>query len=287
MLTVTRALIPAAGRGTRLSPLSRFLPKELLPVGARPNMQLVIEEAVASGITEIAIITRDGKQALERYFSTEGLHSPPKTEEEAALAALLSRMSLTVLVQQEPLGLGDALTVARDWIAGEPFAVLLPDNLFQDPPGVEHIPVLRRMLDAHARVGGAMLGCRLDPHDPNRPPAVNEAPFAYTPLAGPVVHFTSLREKGAPPFPQEQTPLGEVRGVGRGIFPASYLDAIEALRGKIAGELDDIRPLIAWHGLGNPVHGYLIEGRHFDVGDYPGYVEAQRNYTARSYDFTR
>lgn len=269
---VHKAIIPAGGRGTRLSPLSRFYPKELLAIGGKPALQRVIEEAVQAGITDIAIITREGKPAIEQYFSLEGLPEKPQNAFEDYLRRLLEACALTFLHQPEPLGLGDAISQAGDFIGGEPFAMLLPDNLFST-----NEPVIGKMVEVFDQLGGSIIATKLliTATDANVPK--NEAPMAYTAVSDDVVQLDQIGDKGAPRFPAEKALSGDLRGIGRGVFSPEYLAEIEALRGKHTGELDDVRPLRTLLAT-QKAYGYIARQQHFDVGDFPGYIRAQRHF---------
>ena len=144
MTPVTRAVIPAAGLGTRFLPMTRSMPKEMLPVGRKPVIQYVIEEAVAAGITELLIVTGRGKRALEDYFDrTDPALGNVESEQ---LDLMLDAINLFFVRQKQPLGLGDAIRYAEPFASGEPFVVLLGDT-FTRPSCV---PAL---LDAHERHG--------------------------------------------------------------------------------------------------------------------------------------
>jgi UTP--glucose-1-phosphate uridylyltransferase len=141
---VTRAVIPAAGLGTRFLPMTRSMPKEMLPVGRKPVIQYVIEEAVAAGITELLIVTGRGKRALEDYFD---LTDPAlESVESEQLDLMLDAINLFFVRQKQPRGLGDAIRYAEPFASGEPFVVLLGDT-FTRPS------CLPALLDAHARHG--------------------------------------------------------------------------------------------------------------------------------------
>src|SRR5512138_782348 len=147
---VTKAVIPAAGMGTRFLPATKSMPKEMLPILDKPVLQFVIEEAVASGIEDILIITGRGKRAIENHFDFN-------PELEAFLAAagkhglieqvrdIGERARIHYIRQKEQLGLGDAIRLGRDHVGQEPFAVLLGDTIIDPPEG--HKPGLRQLLD--------------------------------------------------------------------------------------------------------------------------------------------
>jgi UTP--glucose-1-phosphate uridylyltransferase len=120
MQRVTKGIIPAAGLGTRLHPITRVIPKEMFPVEQKPIIQHIVEEAITAGLTELGIIVRPGKEMIREYFST-------LPEEELA-----GKIRIEYLYQTRPAGLGDAILCARDFIGVEPFIVMLPDDLYMD-----------------------------------------------------------------------------------------------------------------------------------------------------------
>jgi UTP--glucose-1-phosphate uridylyltransferase len=272
ILPVRKAIIPAAGKGTRLAPLTPHIPKELLPVGGKPMLQRVLEEAAAAGLTEVAIVISRGKELLRAYFSDEYPSGVPENAFLSYLHDVLGRLELTFIEQPEQRGLGDAISCCREFIAGEPFALMLPDNLF-----LSRRPAIGKLLAVYADHGAPVIGCKsLFLPGPDGIP-VNEAPFGYRMIDEQVLELTHIYQKGDPPPPVRQQPRGDVRGIGRALFTPDFLEAIEALRGKVSGELDDIRPLAHMAGT-RRIMGYLLPPPHFDVGDFPGFINAQRRF---------
>jgi UTP--glucose-1-phosphate uridylyltransferase len=126
---VEKVVIPAAGFGTRMSPLTSYVPKEMLPVGRKPMIQHAVEEARASGLRRICIVIRDGKEIIQDYFC---LHNPESHKRDAnidELEELVASCELSFVYQREPLGLGDALLQAREFVGGDPFVMMVPDQL--------------------------------------------------------------------------------------------------------------------------------------------------------------
>ena len=155
---VRKAVIPAAGFGTRFLPISKAVPKEMLPVVDKPVIQYVVEEAVASGITDILLIISRGKRAIEEHFIANpeleaDLESKGRHETLAELRHLQSLARIHFVFQPRMGGLGDAVRCAREHVGDEPFAVLLGDALVSPSAGAK--PVLRQLLDVHERHGGS------------------------------------------------------------------------------------------------------------------------------------
>ena len=158
MKPIRKAVIPAAGFGTRFLPFTKAVPKELVPVVDKPVIQYVLEEAAASGITEAAVIVSDGKDAIRHHFAPvpalyDRLKHDGKTDLLESLEAIDGLMRLTYITQTELKGLGDAVLRAEDFIGDEPFAILLGDTVTTSSNSV---PVTRQLIDAAMRAGGSV-----------------------------------------------------------------------------------------------------------------------------------
>lgn len=165
---VTKAVIPAAGMGTRFLPATKSMPKEMLPIVDKPVLQFVIEEAVASGITDILIITGRGKRAIEDHFDANPelemfLRSAGKDDLLEHARHLAPGCRLYYIRQDRPRGLGDAIRLARDHVGEAPFAVLLGDTVIDPAPSSP--PGLRQLIDAHERIGAGVVAVHRVPPD--------------------------------------------------------------------------------------------------------------------------
>src|SRR5262245_36013256 len=152
-MRVRKAVIPAAGLGTRFLPATKSIPKEMLPIVDVPTIQLVVEEAVAAGIEEIVLVNGRGKSAIEDHFDTsyeleDTLARRGKQELAAAMARISRMVRLVSVRQKEPLGLGHAVLVARHAVGDEPFAVLLGDDLYDAPR-----PAIGQLIDVFTETG--------------------------------------------------------------------------------------------------------------------------------------
>ncbi len=277
---VTKAVIPAAGMGTRFLPASKAIPKEMLPLVDRPAIQWVLEEAHAAGLTHRAIITAEGKEALRHHFA-------PAPELEAAMAAkgdairgqALQRLAAlgepTWIVQDEARGLGHAVACAEDFVAGEPFAVLLGDDLL-DP----HTPMLATMAQVRALAGGSVLLLLEVPDSMTHLYGVAEVvPAAQDvvedpSLEGVEVHrVVRLQEKPAP---------GEAKSnlavIGRYVLDPAVFDVLRHTPPGKGGEIqitDAIDTLAGMEpGVGGGVHGIVFRGARHDTGDTLEYTKA-------------
>jgi UTP--glucose-1-phosphate uridylyltransferase len=261
-----RALIPAAGRGTRFLPVTKVVPKELLPIVSTPALELVVAEAARNGLADVVLVLSKGKQAIADYFA-------PYPDLEAALEAKGDAKALEAVrrpsnlarihqaEQQHPRGLGDAVAQGELFAEGESFAVLLPDDLID-----ERDELLSRMLDVQAERGGIVLGLL-------RVPGPDISKYGcITPIGDEVdgvVAISDLVEK--PPF--ESAP-SDLAIIGRYVLPPSIFDALRATTPGAGGEIqltDAMRRLAA---DGVPVHGVIFGGRRYDTGDRLDYLRA-------------
>ena len=253
-MSVTTAVIPAAGLGTRFLPASKAVPKEMLPVVDRPAIEYVVAEATAAGITEVVVVTAKGKSAIEAHFAPdleleESLEARGKHAELDAIRTPAALSSFQYVVQEEPLGLGHAVATAADLVGDRPFAVLLPDEIHEPA-------LLRRMLQTFDERSGSVI-------------AVMEVPeteiSAYgsidpDPVGDDLVGVRSIVEKPAP----ADAP-SNLATVGRYVFTPAIFDALERIQPGAGGELqltDAIQLLLA----DEPVFGAVVTSRRFDVG---------------------
>src|SRR6267378_936316 len=191
-MRVRKGVFPAAGLGTRFLPATKAQPKEMLPLVDKPMIQYVVEEAVASGLSEIIIVTGRGKRAIEDHFDGSFeleyyLNDRGKTEELAQIKTISELASVSYVRQKEPLGLGHAILCARALVGDEPFAVFLGDDIIGAAPS----PCMRQLLDAFERFGGPVLAVERVPRERLRQYGV----IAPRPLGGNVYEILDLVEK--------------------------------------------------------------------------------------------
>ena len=264
MTRVRKAVIPAAGLGTRFLPATKAQPKEMLPVVDKPAIQYVVEEAVRAGIDDILIITGRGKRSLEDHFDhsvelEQELRSKGKEEELAEVRRLAGLAQIHYVRQGEPLGLGHAVSVARAHVGNEPFVVLLGDDIMVDTS-----TVLNEMIAVHERTGSSVLSCKEFPPDQISLYGCVE----YEPAGERLLRIKSIIEKPAP----EEAP-SSYAVLGRYVFTPGIFDAIERTAPGRGGEIqltDAIGQLLETE----EVLGYtFVEGR-YDVGDKIDYLRA-------------
>jgi UTP--glucose-1-phosphate uridylyltransferase len=261
-----KAVLPVAGLGTRFLPATKALAKEMLPVVDKPLIQYAVEEARAAGIEQFCFVTGRGKTALIEHFDIAFeleamLRQRNRTEALAELEAMrIPPGSLLSVRQQEPHGLGHAIWCARAFIAGEPFAVLLPDDLI-----LSETPCMKQLADAYVHTGGNVV-------------AVVDVPREHTARYGilrtgaddgKLVEVLGLVEKPAPHAAPSTLSI-----IGRYVLMPEVIRHLETLERGAGNEIqltDGMAKLIGTQ----PFHGLRYEGKRFDCGDKVGYLEAQ------------
>lgn len=260
-----KAVIPAAGLGTRFLPATKNQPKEMLPVVDKPAIQYVVEECVASGITQILIITGRGKRAIEDHFDRsmelEGALAKAGAEHSLAEVQRIGRMAdLHFVRQKEALGLGHAVLCARPYVGDEPFLVLLGDDLV-----VSATPCLQQLVAAHERVGGSVVAVEHVPRQRLGSYGVVDPGPAVEPNLFPV---KGLVEKPAP----EDAP-SDLGILGRYLLSPSIFEELAATEPGQGGEIqltDALRRLAAKEAM----HALVVDGTRYDVGDKLGWLKA-------------
>jgi UTP--glucose-1-phosphate uridylyltransferase len=265
---VHKALIPAAGRGTRFLPLTKAVPKELAPIVTTPALEFVVAEAAAVGITDVLLVVSPGKAGISEYFQ-------PNVELEAALEAKgdeagLARIRRPVglaefqyIEQKDPRGLGDAVAYGEEFADGEPIAVLLPDDIIDDRDAL-----LGPMLDVYAEYGGIVLGLiDVGPVEISKYGCVVLADDA-DPTAD-VVALVDLVEK-----PKAEDAPSTLAIIGRYVLPPEIFAALHETTPGAGGEIQLTDAMHALCRAGTPVHGVVFGGRRYDTGDRLEYVKA-------------
>lgn len=247
---IRTAVIPAGGMGTRLMPLTRAIPKELLPVWQRPVLDYAVEEAVNAGIQRIVIVTAPGKDALRRHFA-EDLGTSFRNSGD-----LWARVAVEFVEQVEPLGLGDA--VRRAAPQGEPVAVLLPDELLVGQN------CLRQLIECRARVGGSAIAVKRVP----RAEVGRYGIVDFDPSFGPQLRIKGLIEK-----PQPDAAPSDLAVIGRYVLDSAVIEALQDARPTVKGEVQLTDSIAATCG-GSGVSAVRYEGRRFDCGSFHGLLEA-------------
>ncbi|MEO9138871.1 MAG: UTP--glucose-1-phosphate uridylyltransferase [Jatrophihabitans sp.] len=265
---VTKALIPAAGRGTRFLPLTKAVPKELAPIVTTPALELVVAEAAANGITDVLVVTSPFKGAIAEYFA-------PNPELEEALAAKGDAAALesvrrpgqlanvSFVDQLDPKGLGHAVGHGVQFASGEAIAVLLPDDLVDDRDAL-----LGPMLDVYEQHGGIVLGLLdVGPVEISKYGCV--VPAEGSDLSGDVLALTDLVEK-----PTAGEAPSTLAICGRYVLPPEIFAALDVTSPGAGGEIQLTDAMKSLCHSGTPVHGVVFRGRRYDTGDRLEYVKA-------------
>jgi UTP--glucose-1-phosphate uridylyltransferase len=267
---VRKAVIPAAGLGTRFLPATKATPKEMLPVVDKPAIQYVVEEAVAAGIEDVLFITGRSKRPLEDHFDRnlelEQVLAAKGDNERLALVNESSDLAYIHYVRQgDPLGLGHAVLVAALHVGNEPFAVLLGDDLI-DPRD----PVLDRMMEIREQLGGSVICLMQVPRDQVH---LYGCPAVELTADADVVRVTDLIEK-----PDVDGAPSDYAVIGRYVLDPAVFGVLENTAPGRGGEIqltDALRTLATMpREAGGGVHGIIFTGRRYDTGDRLSYLKA-------------
>jgi UTP--glucose-1-phosphate uridylyltransferase len=266
MPSIRKAVLPVAGLGTRFLPATKAVPKELLPLVDKPLIGYAIEEALASGIEEFILVTARGKDAIADHFDAdaalvEKLRADGKDGlADAVESARLPADRVTFVRQHEALGLGHAIWCARRFVGGEPFAVILPDDVV-----LADQPCLGQMIDAYDSVGGNMAAVMEVPWEQVKRYGILE------PAGGDVGRLTravGLREKPAP-----EDAASNQAVIGRYILDPAVFDELDRQNRGSGGEIQITDAMAACLDR-VPFHGFRFEGTRYDCGAKDGFLEA-------------
>ncbi|WP_026761149.1 UTP--glucose-1-phosphate uridylyltransferase GalU [Selenomonas ruminantium] len=275
MQKIKKAVIPAAGYGTRFLPATKATPKEMLPIVDKPTIQYIVEEAKASGIEDILIISGHGKRAIEDHFdSAPALEMALQEKGKDDLLAIVREtadINIHYIRQRYMRGLGDAILCARSFMGSEPFAVLLGDDVVYNPAK----PALAQLIDIYEATGGSVLGCQNVPQ---------EKVSAYGIVAGTqtdnsrLMRVADMVEKPA----VEEAP-SQMAVLGRYIIKPQIFDILEKTQPGKGGEiqLTDALKVLARQ---DAVYAYDFEGQRYDVGDKLGFLKATVEFALRRED---
>lgn len=259
-MKIRKAVIPAAGLGTRFLPATKVFPKEMLIIVDRPAIQYAVEEAARAGIEDVLIVTSRGKSMMEDHFDLapeleRTLEKKGKTEELKSVRAVSEIASVHSVRQKEPLGLGHAILLARTHVGDEPFAVLLPDEIVPEPHGDE-ISLLGKMIEAFGKHNAPIVAVR----EVEREEVSSYGIVAPEEGEGPVVKIARFVEK--PPVDEAPSNLASV---GRYVLTPSVLDALEVTEPGAGGEIqvtDGIQSVAEKEGA----YAFVYDGPIYDVG---------------------
>jgi UTP--glucose-1-phosphate uridylyltransferase len=264
-MQVRSAVIPAAGMGTRFLPASKAVPKELLPIGDTPTLQLVIDEALGAGIEHIVVVSSRNKPAVEQYFAPapellDALEASGKTALAARVRSIGSDWKVTIVYQDNPRGLGHAVGCAAEAIGDEPFAVMLPDELMGDSSLLAH------MNGVCASTGGSVVALKEVPHE-------DVGRYGVIDPSGPVdddgvVPIRDMVEK--PPVDEAPSDLVII---GRYVLTPDVFDEIAEGRVGALGEIQ-LTDALRVQASRSPFHGVVSRIDRFDTGTPFGFLTA-------------
>jgi UTP--glucose-1-phosphate uridylyltransferase len=267
---VTRALIPAAGRGTRFLPYTKSMPKELLPIVSTPALELVIEEAAKNGLVNVLVVLSPGKGVIADYFAPNtDLEQALKAKGDHASIAAINRAAEVAAIsyaeQLVPRGLGDAVWHGKDFADGGPLAVLLPDDLID-----ERDDILGAMSAVYEQHGGIVLGLLdVGPVEIAKYGCVAPSGAPIADPRGDIVAISDMVEK-----PKAEDAPSTLAIIGRYILPPEIFEAIERTEPGAGGEIQITDAMRLLAAEGTPVHGVIFSGRRYDTGDRLDYVRA-------------
>lgn len=273
-MKVRKAIIPAAGLGTRFLPATKAQPKEMLPIVDKPTLQYIIEEAVASGIEEVLVIIGRNKNSIQDHFDKSvelelELESKGKLELLEEVRHISNMVQIHYVRQIEPKGLGHAVLCAKSFIGNEPFAVLLGDDIVYAKK-----PCLGQMIEAYDEYKTSVLGVQEVPKT-----EVNK----YGIVDGKFIEDRIYKVKGLVEKPNVDEAPSNIAILGRYIINPAIFGILENTKPGKNGEIqltDALKEL----ALREAMYAYTFEGRRYDVGDKQGFLEATVEYALRRED---
>ncbi|MDJ0330449.1 UTP--glucose-1-phosphate uridylyltransferase GalU [Planococcus sp. S3-L1] len=262
MKKVRKAIIPAAGLGTRFLPATKAMPKEMLPIVDKPTIQYIVEEAIASGIEDIIIVTGKDKRAIEDHFdSAPFLEARLEESEKFELlnaVQLSSKVDIHYIRQKSPLGLGHAVWTARKFIGDEPFAVLLGDDIIQS-----EVPGLQQLMAQYNKTQSSVIGVMEVPE---------EETYRYGIMDPSTVEGRLYKANKFVEKPRAGTAPSNLAIIGRYVFTPEIFGFLDKMKVGANGEIQ-LTDAIEQLNAVQDVYGYAFEGKRYDVGEKRGFVE--------------
>lgn len=270
MKSIRKAVIPAAGFGTRFLPATKAQPKEMLPIVDTPAIQYIVKEALDSGIEEILIITGRSKRAIEDHFDSsvelEELLQKQGKNKQLAMVKDLADIKIHFIRQKSPRGLGDAVLCAKAFIGDEPFAVLLGDDIVYNPEK----PCLQQLMDCYEQHPGIILGAQF---------VLNEKVSSYGIVSGEPLADNLYRVHGLVEKPSVDKAPSNLAVLGRYILTPDIFDILENTKPGVGNEVQLTDALAASK---TDTYALAYEGVRYDTGDKLGYLKATVEYALRN-----
>lgn len=279
MKRIRKAVIPAAGFGTRFLPATKATPKEMLPIVDKPTIQYIVEEALASGIEDILIISGHAKRAIEDHFDStpileENLKAKGKTEL-LKMVQEISEINVHYIRQKHMRGLGDAILCARAFVDNEPFAVLLGDDVVYNPK--PQPPALKQLMDMYTQTGATILGCQKVP---------KEKVSSYGIVAGePTINEQLMKVSDMIEKPSIEEAPSQMAVLGRYIITPDVFEVLQNTKPGKGGEIQLTDALRVMAKREN-VYAYNFTGKRYDVGDKLGFLKATVEFALRRDDLS-
>jgi UTP--glucose-1-phosphate uridylyltransferase len=267
-MTIKKAVIPAAGLGTRMLPITKAQPKEMLPVVDKPVIQYVVEEAYHSGIKEILIITGRNKRAVEDHF--DRIIFPVKDEGIERLERMLDELSILFVRQKEPKGLGDAVRYAKPFVGDEPFALLLGDNI-TIPPCIKELMKVFEKYKAPVIALEKLPKERISLHGIIKGEEIEDG----------IYRIEDFVEK-----PKVEEAPSDIGIIGRYILTPEIFDYIEELKPGRNGEIQ-LTDALKVMSMEKTVYGMIFKGRRYDIGDKTEWLKANIELAMENKDFKK
>lgn len=274
MKKVRKAIIPAAGLGTRFLPATKAMPKEMLPIVDKPTIQYIIEEAIESGIEDIIIVTGKGKRAIEDHFDhafelEQNLIEREKLDLLEEVRRTSKMVDIHYIRQKEPKGLGHAVWCARKFIGDEPFAVLLGDDIVQS-----EVPCLKQMIDLYERYHSSIIGVQ---------PVSYEEVSRYGIIDGQPLNDRFYNVKTLVEKPNKNEAPSNLAIMGRYILTPSIFNILDVQAPGAGGEIQ-LTDAIATLNTHEAVYAYHFEGRRYDVGEKIGFIKTTIEFALQRED---
>lgn len=276
-MKVRKAIIPAAGLGTRFLPATKVMPKEMLPIVDKPTIQYIVEEAIESGIEDIIIVTGKGKRAIEDHFDhsfelEQNLYEKGKFNLLNEVQKSSKLVDIHYIRQKEPKGLGHAIWCARKFIGDEPFAVLLGDDVVE-----AKTPCLKQMIDQYDRKHASILGIQ---------PVKETEVSRYGIVDGSMIDNRIYQVNNLVEKPQQEAAPSNLAILGRYILTPKIFSILQDQKPGTGDEIQ-LTDAIAELNKQEEVYGYDFEGRRFDVGDKMGFIQTTIEFAIQREDLKK
>ncbi|AIS59502.1 UTP--glucose-1-phosphate uridylyltransferase GalU [Listeria seeligeri] len=270
-MKVKKAVIPAAGLGTRFLPATKAMPKEILPIVDKPTIQYIVEEAVESGIEDILIVTGKGKRAIEDHFdSVPELESNLREKNKLELLHLIeetTNINLHFIRQSKPKGLGDAILQARGFVGNEPFIVMLGDDIVQ-----AKTPCAKQLIQQYEKTHSSIIGVQTVPH---------EDTYRYG-IIDPIDEYSKdlYNVNGFVEKPDPSSAPSDLAILGRYLLTPQIFDFLEIQKPGAGGEIQLTDAINSLNEI-QRVFAYDFEGERFDVGDKFGFIKTTMQFALK------